>query len=180
MDDYGSLSSWRAWIEITSIGDLSPLTRRSPHGERGLKSGSGMRRHDEPMSLSSWRAWIEITPVTWPSPKAASRSPHGERGLKYSCRLAGNTYNLSRSPHGERGLKLKYPLSNGDDVWSLSSWRAWIEIPGEPMGMPRRTGRSPHGERGLKSTSRHKLFAPAGRSPHGERGLKSCVPCSCG
>ena len=33
-----------------------------------------------------------------------------------------------RSPHGERGLKyLRHGIRKGL-VWSLSSWRAWIEI----------------------------------------------------
>ena len=35
---------------------------------------------------------------------------------------------LSRSPHGERGLKSVTGNDNGSWTWSLSSWRAWIEI----------------------------------------------------
>ena len=38
---YMSLSSRRAWIEIIKSSDLSlPNLGRSPHGERGLKSGT--------------------------------------------------------------------------------------------------------------------------------------------
>ena len=79
-----SLSSWRAWIEISSTPSaLLPTLRRSPHGERGLKSrGIGLILYDAfcrsphgerglksrvgpnptrwHRSLSSWRAWIEI------------------------------------------------------------------------------------------------------------------------
>ena len=46
------------------------LTRRSPHGERGLKF---IPRHIDRIgvwSLSSWRAWIEIDT---PSPRFAVR-----------------------------------------------------------------------------------------------------------
>ena len=57
-----SLSSRRAWIEIRGL-TLKPAstTRRSPHGERGLKC---RLRYCNPRilppSLSSRRAWIEI------------------------------------------------------------------------------------------------------------------------
>ena len=56
-----SLSSWRAWIEILlREGRLAGVDGRSPHGERGLKSGFGLILADR-----------------------VGRSPHGERGLKY-------------------------------------------------------------------------------------------------
>ena len=35
---------------------------------------------------------------------------------------------LSRSPHGERGLKYRAWFLARSGVWSLSSWRAWIEM----------------------------------------------------
>ena len=57
------------------------MRRRSPHGERGLKSiGKIAHGHQ------------------------GRRSPHGERGLKsyIQCCHANAS---SRSPHGERGLK---------------------------------------------------------------------------
>ena len=56
-----SLSSWRAWIEISAKspnGMVAPC--RSPHGERGLKCFDADRHVLE----------------------TAGRSPHGERGLK--------------------------------------------------------------------------------------------------
>ena len=57
---FGSLSSWRAWIEM-SIGFTGEfVVCRSPHGERGLKCGW----------LHSWVC-------------KDCRSPHGERGLKF-------------------------------------------------------------------------------------------------
>ena len=34
----------------------------------------------------------------------------------------------SRSPHGERGLKFAAHPLRAVPAWSLSSWRAWIEI----------------------------------------------------
>ena len=55
--------------------------RRSPHGERGLKSAC--------------RSGVMVV---------MSRSPHGERGLKYDFGDARAVV-AGRSPHGERGLK---------------------------------------------------------------------------
>ena len=54
---------------------------------------------------------------------------------------------------------------------SLSSWRAWIEIPVVGL-VTRGVGRSPHGERGLKFGVSPHGHARLSRSPHGERGLK--------
>ena len=58
-----------------------------------------------------------------------------------------------------------------DIASSLSSWRAWIEIP-SPTGQGRQPRRSPHGERGLKWVGALIRDVGCGRSPHGERGLK--------
>ena len=78
-----SLSSWRAWIEISSKEITADCYHgRSPHGERGLKSNSTR---------------IAVIHV--------GRSPHGERGLKYERPAQLHTARWSRSPHGERGLK---------------------------------------------------------------------------
>ena len=124
----GSLSSWRAWIEI----GRQPVV---PHGKK---------------SLSSWRAWIEIAYWTRRNTTPPRRSPHGERGLKFHCHhsaslLSGRsphgerglkskchvTVNrrIGRSPHGERGLKFRDCQTAAErDIVSLSSWRAWIEM----------------------------------------------------
>ena len=154
-----------------------------------------MRRR--PMSLSSWRAWIEIARQwTWADTRC-SRSPHGERGLKYASPDFIDGQTGGRSPHGERGLKSK--RIGGwcrPRRWSLSSWRAWIEIETYWWMVPSAPSRSPHGERGLKfddtghlrehdmSLSSWRAWIEiaqpcstriprhAGRSPHGERGLK--------
>ena len=57
-----SLSSWRAWIEMAGIANNDgTITGRSPHGERGLKYIRYAVWFCAHMSLSSWRAWIEIT-----------------------------------------------------------------------------------------------------------------------
>ena len=78
-----SLSSWRAWIEISACEqDLRTGARRSPHGERGLKFRDCQTAAERDTSLSSWRAWIEITMTLLIVTPAWSRSPHGERGLK--------------------------------------------------------------------------------------------------
>ena len=56
--------------------------------------------------------------------------------------------------------------------WSLSSRRAWIEIPLFAWPSGPRVGRSPHGERGLKLRHARLTRLRIRRSPHGERGLK--------
>ena len=56
------------------------------------------------------------------------RSPHGERGLK-SEPLYEMLLPACRSPHGERGLKYAITLELCFVHRSLSSRRAWIEIP---------------------------------------------------
>ena len=102
----GSLSSWRAWIEIV------------------LQLGFAMLLP----SLSSWRAWIEISSTPSALLPTLRRSPHGERGLK-SRGIGLILYDaFCRSPHGERGLKLAVRHDRRDRAESLSSWRAWIEI----------------------------------------------------
>ena len=123
--------------------------RRSPHGERGLKSDIPERHPIFGGSLSSWRAWIEICLSRMWIIRPASRSPHGERGLKSKVPLPLSR-TTSRSPHGERGLKFMFwgavlcehgrsPHGERGLKWtrkpkyrnehrSLSSWRAWIEM----------------------------------------------------
>ena len=71
-----------------------------------------------------------------------------------------------RSPHGERGLKCpRTPILVGC-WWSLSSWRAWIEIEIIARGISVRGGRSPHGERGLK-------YSACRYYGHGQQSLSS-------
>ena len=57
-------------------------------------------------------------------------------------------------------------------LWSLSSWRAWIEMWGAGNISISNVSRSPHGERGLKSEPDPPAQCGMSRSPHGERGLK--------
>ena len=101
-------------------------------------------------SLSSRRAWIEMVSTENSYALYVSRSPHGERGLKYTRRKATTRTPSRRSPHGERGLK-SIELSQGATAsMSLSSRRAWIEIPSMRRSAWTTRRRSPHGERGLK------------------------------
>ena len=107
----GSLSSWRAWIEITS--DQRTFERFESLSSWRAWIEIKMPRHRKTAcrSLSSWRAWIEI-------PASPARSSH--------C--------TSRSPHGERGLKSEETVTVRPPTMSLSSWRAWIEIIGLSAG----------------------------------------------
>ena len=78
-----SLPAWGAWIEIYLwVGFFSVSQRRSPHGERGLKFLSWVRRNSHKMSLPAWGAWIEMPSAKTVEYQKISRSPHGERGLK--------------------------------------------------------------------------------------------------
>ena len=169
-----SLSARRAWIEIAHHTRVpGRYRRRSPQGERGLKSSSGHLINPKIVSLSARRAWIEIFSASnlrmvisslsarraWiemdiydvSGPNPGCRSPQGERGLK--LREAGRRRRAtSRSPQGERGLK--YFVYQA----SLLHLR-----------------RSPQGERGLKFPTPYQLEGPGKRrSPQGERGLKFC------
>ena len=85
-------------------GRGSPGPSRSPHGERGLKFGFQGSLNDE-----------------------EGRSPHGERGLKFIQDYLKRGWRC-RSPHGERGLKFRKQLLIKQNMQSLSSRRAWIEI----------------------------------------------------
>ena len=83
MFNRGSLSSWRAWIEIcTGAGMSCRRPSRSPHGERGLKYAVEIQATQAGRSLSSWRAWIEMGSKRVAGCRRHRRSPHGERGLK--------------------------------------------------------------------------------------------------
>ena len=64
--------------------------------------------------------------------------------------ITGSNARLSRSPHGERGLKLVGEGAGLRCRGSLSSRRAWIEIPAGGGDTSKNRSRSPHGERGLK------------------------------
>ena len=89
--------------------------RRSPYGERGLKSIDIV--DDAPMvgSLPVWGAWIEISTIIKPDRGAYGRSPYGERGLKFSDMRATAAYEPS-----------------------LPVWGAWIEIESARLCIRRR------------------------------------------
>ena len=87
--NHASLSSRRAWIEISVLQKISKChPGRSPHGERGLK----------------YICKAQVRRIL------TGRSPHGERGLKSLILHPLSINNNSRSPHGERGLKYFYRI----------------------------------------------------------------------
>ena len=124
-----SLSSWRAWIEIASIGGTRCKQGQSLSSWRAwieiiCAFVIGVRW----ASLSSWRAWIEIgrravDGIRWRKSLSSWRA-----WIEISCAMSRGIWGIGRSPHGERGLK--YEILRGEFVGfgSLSSWRAWIEI----------------------------------------------------
>ena len=107
---------------------LRPIRRRSPHGERGLKSAEQMEVVQVKPSLPTRGAWIEIYRRCGRYLWASRRSPHGERGLKstFSAPNVGSTHR--RSPHGERGLKFPTAILHTQQIKSLPTRGAWIEI----------------------------------------------------
>ena len=124
-----SLSSRRAWIEIQwKLKEKLLLTRRSPHGERGLKSGNSRQLRQ----------------------CSGCRSPHGERGLKSLVVLVEllkmNVALLTESVDWNFMVRPLVTVS----LLSLSSRRAWIEIAYKKWVHDCLRCRSPHGERGLK------------------------------
>ena len=146
-----SLSSRRAWIEIQNVkgksgsSTVALLTESVDWNNKIVRFIFTKFR-----SLSSRRAWIEIICGISCSIVVNCRSPHGERGLKSSIYGAIERKEDGRSPHGERGLKWTKMVLRFYKQRSLSSRRAWIEIPHISYKGFLTTRRSPHGERGLK------------------------------
>ena len=82
------------------------------------------------------------------------RSPHGERGLKYNDEPRITPRDVSLSSW-RAWIEIPNGLMGGGfTVASLSSWRAWIEIKPQHRRSRHSWSRSPHGERGLKWTRR--------------------------
>ena len=128
-------------------------TRRSPRGERGLKS--------EP-PLPCWFTH--------------GRSPRGERGLKSGeiRRIMKSIWSL---PSRGAWIEIRTCLrTQSRFIWSLPSRGAWIEITVSLCSLPWSSSRSPRGERGLKSGEIRRIMKSICRSPRGERGLKSVSP----
>ena len=122
-----SLPPRGAWIEITSSTTNGiTLQRRSPHGERGLKS------FPEHLLIPSFcRSPHGERGLKYMLTKSDSaqkgRSPHGERGLK-SGAIYDGYQTVCRSPHGERGLKYAMVYDSLFVDLSLPPRGAWIEI----------------------------------------------------
>ena len=78
-------------------------------------------------SLPSREAWIEISPECRTSWASLSRFPRGKRGLKWISGVIRFTF-MCRFPRGKRGLKCRNGFELADDLASLPSREAWIEI----------------------------------------------------
>ena len=79
--------------------------RRSPHGERGLKSRSEYNLAGVIKSLSSRRAWIEMEEALKEAYKITESLSSRRAWIEMLIYryVAKSIY--GRSPHGERGLK---------------------------------------------------------------------------
>ena len=109
-----SLSSWRAWIEISRLSQsYIPSASRSPHGERGLKlTAQGAYPVGASRSPHGERG-LKLT-YTGKARQMPCRSPHGERGLKFPITILPGNHFAGRSPHGERGLKYSNYVTGSD------------------------------------------------------------------
>ena len=123
--------------------------RRSPCGERGLKSGPGLARKFRAASLPVRGAWIEITIYARRKARKSSRSPCGERGLK-SFAAALVRRRPSSLPVRGAWIEIISQIYLTLRGLSLPVRGAWIEISCSGGVTVRRMGRSPCGERGLK------------------------------
>ena len=56
-----SLSSWRAWIEISESVTLPDTLTSLSSWRAWIEMSIGADTETPPRSLSSWRAWIEIS-----------------------------------------------------------------------------------------------------------------------
>ena len=125
------------------------VARRSPQGERGLKSCHRRPPHRQPRSLSARRAWIEIS--TKRKCRASKASLSARRawieidGVKTLGFLAGS---LSAR---RAWIEITSDERRLYSCWkSLSARRAWIEMLYRASVPGFAGGRSPQGERGLK------------------------------
>ena len=123
--------------------------RRSPCGERGLKSSRRSQQRKVYASLPVRGAWIEIRHA--------------------NCHDA-----IQRSSLPVRGawIEMKTQKSFALTRWSLPVRGAWIEMPSVELLCKMADCRSPCGERGLKSRLFCSTLRCNSRSPCGERGLK--------
>ena len=100
---------------------------RSPYGERGLKSAMLCLFHSRSLRRSPYGERGLKFGMWGSGDNMTSRSPYGERGLKYEgIKWQGSM--RCRSPYGERGLKSNLRFRGNDFIRSLSLRRAWIEM----------------------------------------------------
>ena len=78
------------------------LTRRTPHGVRGLKFACCRANSLSTGSHSARSAWIEISNAFNIFSILFGRTPHGVRGLKFVNPYKNST-ETCRTPHGVRG-----------------------------------------------------------------------------
>ena len=102
-----SLPARGAWIEISSaLLYLAAASRRSPHGERGLKYLKYKYWNEALTSLPARGAWIEMMIKGVTSGKMKPSLPARGAWIEIFDDKHPAGLVVRRSPHGERGLKL--------------------------------------------------------------------------
>ena len=131
-----SLPPRGAWIEIgDGVHSKADALRRSPHGERGLKSDRSCLPLAGKASLPPRGAWIEISVVGTGGKTPPSLPPRGA-WIEISSAVSAMSSAARRSPHGERGLKCPERAGRGWGSASLPPRGAWIEMFTCEFGVP--------------------------------------------
>ena len=148
---------------------MSTDMRRSPYGERGLKSVLRRRKRCCNGSLPVWGAWIEMALEASGSKDCPSLPVWG---AWIEIPLLQPQKKRKRSlPVWGAWIEMRQASSDSVTAASLPVWGAWIEIVILFILALIRC-RSPYGERGLKSRHVAPPVIRHCRSPYGERGLK--------
>ena len=125
-----SLSSRRAWIEIAYLNPFVQVYQASLSSRRAwIEITFFNPREFGRLSLSSRRAWIEIVYLYCNYIISQVALLTESVDWNHLCLLTYLHNSFCRSPHGERGLKSYIQQSVYNAPLSLSSRRAWIEMP---------------------------------------------------
>ena len=148
---------------------------RSPCGERGLKSLCVTNYAENVLSLPVRGAWIEIPFAANSSSMLTSSLPVRGAWIEIIVKPLSCLGGVSLPVRGA-WIEICPPKEQEQSAASLPVRGAWIEIDSSKAYSPPFLCRSPCGERGLKSHATRVTIRLACRSPCGERGLKCGQP----
>ena len=136
-------------MKCQPIPDCADDFRRSPCGERGLKSASMSGFSSRALSLPVRGAWIEIIREAVPGSRKVTSLP--VRGAWIEMLIEPVTPSIMLSlPVRGAWIEIQMPCRGRGCRTSLPVRGAWIEIAKKHKGICTTPRRSPCGERGLK------------------------------